>query len=779
MNPDLVRLVSQSALPAGAPIAAGVVALLSLLLTAYGLRRMPPSRKTALLALRSVGLACALMLVLQPAVRRERRANVPSRVVVLLDQSASMSLPDSSGSTKARVDVARALARAATSSDVLRAPDRSIEVYALSASGGKPGADAPVAIPLAALDDRPARGATTRIAEALAALPRVADRDLAGVIVLSDGADHGRLGANAPHVDENTRSLLQGLGAPVHTVTIGDPDVQDLIVAGVSHDDFAFVRTPISFEAKLEALGAAQAGWVGKRVPVVLRRDGLVVATENVTLTGATEGQKVTFHHVPDRVGEFVFDVSTPALQGELTPLNNVARFELRVVRDRVRVLQVCGRPSWDERFLRSLFKRDPNVDLISFFILRTPNAIEVATTDELSLIPFPTDELFRESLHTFDLVVLQNFDYGPYQMATYLPEIRRYVEEGGALAMLGGELSFDAGGYAGTPIEAILPVELGVQAGSGQKNAAAIDVQRVHPKLTAAGKTHPLTALALNVEESAKLFAELPPIDGVNLVRRAKPDATVLAVHPTLLDADRQPLPIISVREAGRGRVLAVGSDSTWRWMLEGPSHGSRRPYERFWESAIRWLVRDPALSLLRLDVERTEAGLSARATTVGPDYSPVANAPVTFSLEEIGRALDAPRASALPPPAPGTTDAQGRLDRPIATLPEGSYRLHAKAVLGGRPIEDDKIFLVSGGEAELSDPQPRPALLAALSTITGGTARKASDGLRGLSFKPPREIRVAASEDRALWSTPWVLLVGFASWALAWGLGRRWGRR
>src|SRR4029079_4129703 len=138
----------------------------------------------------------------------------------------------------------------------------------------------------------------------------------------------------------------------------------------------------------------------------------------------------------------------------------------LRVVRDRVRVLQVCGRPSWDERFLRSLFKRDPNVDLISFFILRTPNAIEVATTDELSLIPFPTDELFHESLHTFDLVVLQNFDYAPYDMAQYLPDVARYVGWCGAAALLGAELAFDAGAYAGTPLEPLLPVELGVASG-------------------------------------------------------------------------------------------------------------------------------------------------------------------------------------------------------------------------------------------------------------------------------------------------------------------------
>src|SRR5262249_19520396 len=159
------------------------------------------------------------------------------------------------------------------------------------------------------------------------------------------------------------------------------------------------------------------------------------------------------------------------------------------------------GRPSWDERFLRSLFKRDPNVDLISFFILKTPSAIEVASQDELALIPFPTDELFRESLHTFDLVVLQNFNYGPYQMAHYLPFIRASSLRGGALAMLGGDLPFGVGGYAGTPIESILPVELDAdvkrttpphqgdaeEAASGRtmRQSGGVDGRPVSPRLT------------------------------------------------------------------------------------------------------------------------------------------------------------------------------------------------------------------------------------------------------------------------------------------------------
>src|SRR4029079_11924871 len=110
---------------------------------------------------------------------------------------------------------------------------------------------------------------------------------------------------------------------------------------------------------------------------------------------------------------------------------------------------------------------------------------------------PFPTDELFRESLHTFDLVVLQNFNYGPYQMAHYLPFIRDYVLQGGALAMLGGDLSFGVGGYAGTPIESILPVELDADV----KRTGGVDAKAVSPRLTTVGRTHPLTALALDVE--------------------------------------------------------------------------------------------------------------------------------------------------------------------------------------------------------------------------------------------------------------------------------------
>ena len=118
---------------------------------------------------------------------------------------------------------------------------------------------------------------------------------------------------------------------------------------------------------------------------------------------------------------------------------NNRLDFTLKVIRDRLRVLQVSGHPSWDERFLRQLLKENPSVDLISFFILRTPTDQSGAPSSELSLIPFPTRQLFTEELHTFDIVIFQDFDYLPYNMSHYLGNIRDFVKDaGGGFLMIG-----------------------------------------------------------------------------------------------------------------------------------------------------------------------------------------------------------------------------------------------------------------------------------------------------------------------------------------------------
>ena len=147
------------------------------------------------------------------------------------------------------------------------------------------------------------------------------------------------------------------------------------------------------------------------------------------------------------------------------------------------------------------MLKGNPNVDLISFFILRTQDDVSLVPNDEMSLIPFPTRELFEQQLPSFDLIILQNFEYLPYGIGDYLENIRSYVEGGGGLAMLGGPQSFSSGGYYGTPVAAALPVELYGPFDSGP----VLDTSRFSPQLTDAGTSHPVTSLRYATDDNAR----------------------------------------------------------------------------------------------------------------------------------------------------------------------------------------------------------------------------------------------------------------------------------
>src|SRR3954451_18008865 len=309
------------------------------------------------------------------------------------------------------------------------------------------------------------------------------------MFLASDGADTAELSQG---VSPAAAAELRKLNAPVFALPVGAQALKDLAVEKVAVDDFAFVRNQVTVDVILTARGFSATD-----VPVVLRREGQVVAQQTVHISGDQSRYEVKLSFVPDRTGKFAFTVSVPVYEGEALSQNNQKSFVLKVIRDRVRVLLVAGRPSWDVRFLRKLLKRDPNVDLISFFILRTPADDTHSSPDELSLIPFPTQEIFQEQLKTFDLVIFQNFNHRPYRMSQYLDGIADYVRDGGAFAMIGGDQSFSAGDYAGTAIEDILPVTL------MPPGPTAIDETPAKLILTDAGLRHPVTELSSSASAS------------------------------------------------------------------------------------------------------------------------------------------------------------------------------------------------------------------------------------------------------------------------------------
>ncbi|MEK6560012.1 MAG: glutamine amidotransferase, partial [Planctomycetota bacterium] len=292
-------------------------------------------------------------------------------------------------------------------------------------------------------------------------------------------------------------------------------------------------------------------------------------------------------------------------------------------VRDKIRIMHVCGRPSWDERFLRRVLKSDPNIDLISFFILRTPTDVSEARNDELSLIPFPVDELFTQALSSFDLVIFQNFDYRPYEssffrFSHYLNNIRKFVtEQGGGFVMVGGDISFSQGGYDGTAIDEILPVDL-----SAEKDG--VDASRLKAILTNDGLKHPVTILDGDTDRNIDIWKNLPELDGCNIATQLKADAVPLATYPTKGNP-----PIVSTRDAGLGRCMAITTDSLWRWnFLSVAKGGSNRHYIKFWQNAIKWLIKDPTLNPVRITANKEtflpNEEIQVKIEVLGRNYQP-----------------------------------------------------------------------------------------------------------------------------------------------------------
>lgn len=728
------------------------------LLSALGMVRARVRRGgPVLLALRLLALLACLTVALEPTLELREITRIRNHIAILVDTSRSMSVSPPSGGAS-RLERASASLRAeAGRIAAWRAEGHGVDFYALGEA-------------LTATDgdfSGPPAAEATRIGEALTELRgRYAGRDLGAVILYSDGIDNGRIGAGP--LDPETREALAALGAPVHTVAIGESSLNDLAIAQVLADDFAFVRTPI----KLEAI-VRHSGLGGRLVEVSLLRDGQLMDVRTVRLEGAASETKVSFPFTPQQPGSSVFEIRTPVLAGEALATNNSHAFSLKIIRDRVRILHVSGRPSWDVRFLRAMLRLDPNVDLVSFFILRTRE--DDSPWDqrrELSLIPFPHREIFDEQLHSFDLLIFHNFNYQPYEVGAFLPGVRDYVLGGGALAMIGGDLSFAAGAYGASPLAAVLPVELD---GIPTAREGAYQPGRYRPRLTAEGQSHPVTALALDARANERRWDGLPPIEGLNRAARVRAGATVLMTHPREKTSDGQPAPVLAVADMGKGRTLGLLTDSAWHWgFLAAGAGDDGRAFQRFWDNAIRWLVRDPALTLLRVELDRTDTrrgqAVPVRLRSLHADYTPAGD--VEIALEVIAVGAEAPARELR-----AVTGAQGEATIELADLPPGAYRLRARATIDGRAIEESRTLVVRPEGRELEDVIARPDWLAALSEASGGEAYR--DELGRAPIKPMRQERLGRRRAIELGAHPGLMVLALALLCAEWYLRRRWGYR
>lgn len=752
--------------PWGRPaMAMGVgAAVLTVVLAVTGTaRERRPWRRALLCALRAGAAATALVLFLEPALELRHVTREPNHIAVVIDDSRSMELAEQRGGPSRAARAAELVAASAPTFERWRQTHH-VDFYTFSDT----------LLPTAEEALRgavPPRADATLMRKALEDVrARYDGEDLAGVVLISDGISTGRFQDGAE--DGADADFLEGLGVHVHAAWAGRDGLRDFAIAQVNYDEFAFVRTVVKVEVVVRGTGFPE-----RVLPVVLSRDGAPVRQAQVRVGGATAEARVTFEFTPERVGKYVYEVAVPVDDEEALRANNSRAFVLRVIRDKVRVLQVAGRPSWDERALRGFLKADPNVDLISFFILRTPDDIQaVVPSHEMSLIPFPTAELFEEELGSFDVIVLMNFEYGRYGIGPYLENIRKYVEDGGGLAMVGGDLAYSSGGYFDTPVGDALPVALLPPA---TDPARLISTDEFRPRLTPQGRRHPLMQLRFDASDNEARWNGLPALEGMNLVAEAKPQASVLAVHPYLKARGGKPMPVIATGEYGQGRSLAILTDSTWRWgfVAAGREGDDGRAYAKFWENGIRWLIRDPELEVLHVETDQAAyaPGTAPRITArlVDKEYRPARGGEVTVTITR------------GPPTRPELilerklkTDDAGEAHLDVAPPEPGAYRVTARAAVGDRTATADDVFLVNPERAELEQPAAREDILRGIAEASGGRYLGAVSALPAdLAFAPPRIVRVDRRSDVELWSRPWLFVLALAFLAGEWALRRRSG--
>ncbi|NOZ85964.1 MAG: hypothetical protein GXP49_06830 [Deltaproteobacteria bacterium] len=710
-----------------------------------GLRRPAASRNLPMLLLRSVGLLILAIFVLQPAVRLQKVIRKRAHLVFLMDCSRSMSVKDDPGG------LTRAKKIGAFFKDNKDAMDKLASKFIMDfyCFGGRV---RPMSRTRAMKGPDPVEPKTDingALTEILSAVPA---GDLSGIILISDGRDRS---AKAGPVD---------MPVPVYAIApAASGELADVAVSSVKADDFAFVRTPTKVKTRISITGMDR-----EEIPVTLLKDGSPLVTRLARI-GPDKTAVVELPFNPTRVGKAALAVTVPDFPEDTLKDNNRLEFSLEVLRDRIRVLHVAGRPSWDVRFLRELLKRDPSVDLISFFILRTPGDLAVGTNDELSLIRFPVQELFAGALDTFDLVIFQNFTYRGYQMRPYLKNIRNHVVQGGgAFVMIGGEQSFSSGGYDGTYIEDILPVNLTGNYGS--------DSAMFRPKLTRTGLYHPVSSFAATPAGNKALWSRLPKLPGCNLGLSAKPGAAVLAVHPFIKSPDGSPLPLLSVTEAGKGRTMAIAWDGSWKWRFSGrATDASIRTYRRFFRGAMRWLVRDPSVAPVRFikGGGRQPAGkpLDLVLKVMRPDYEPASGARVNVRLEngnQNGQVFQ----------AQGTADHDGIVHIKMPAPAKGAYKLVAEAFYKGASLGQVKdITVVGGADPELLDPRINREKLQDLAKASNGSFHVLPFDLSNLDIKDPKPLQVTGQRDHQLWDKWWLAGLGISFLCLEWFLRRRIG--
>ena len=715
----------------------GVLVPLALWFFWTSLARIPLRlKKVFLFSLRVFTFLLLGLLLLKPQLELTKSHSQKNSIAVLLDDSKSMSIKTFPTEEQRMVRVQETLQANEDYFDGLK-KDFIVDTFFISDH----------IEPVSVVDaNYQARRPNTDFGKVLAELKKYYEKKpLAGVFLFSDGAD---LTHSSGEPSRELVEILAGFKSSIHTFQAGSNEsFKDLSIQSLQTPDFGFVFQPVNFTVSLNASSMGN-----KNIPLVLKEGKNILISKMVEIREGQADYQVDLQFTPRDLGQRVYSLSVPLFAGESIASNNHRDFHVKVIRDRTRVLHLNGRPSWDSRYLREVLVSNPKVDLLSFFILRTLSDDVAAPTSELSLIPFPSNLLFSDYLNSFDLVIFQNFRFESFIDKKLLGNIKNYVQKGGAFLMIGGDLSFQGGGYDRTPIEEILPVSM-------QKAVQNYSSEEFKPALGKKLRRHPILRLEKKKSFNLKAWQSLPLLNGLNLGLTAKPKSQVLFGYQKKGNL----IPVLAVQKTGKGRTAVLATDSSWNWNFRRVGEGgSGRYYERFWNNVIDWITHSPETRLLRLETDKEQykegEEVLVRFKLLGDDYTPAAKEKVTLSLNKVSGEQEEHLLE---------TDQNG--DGVFQFLPdrEGFYSVEIELDRNGEKLSDKISFVMSGETAEFDKPLVNPSLLKNIAGITGGQyviLDEAKD-LSAIRFENPEVMVRTNKKTFSLWDNWWSygLLVGF----------------
>lgn len=525
-----------------------LIGLAVLAAVAAGMALVLAGRSAILRALALTVLAIALA---DPSLVFEDREPVKDVVAVVVDRSASNRLADRSQQTQAaQAEVERQLR------GIAGVEARTIEVT-----------------------DQQGAGDGTRLFEALASgLADVPSERVAGAIVLSDGLAH-----DAPATAE-----ALGLRAPLHVLTTGREREIDRRIVLVDSPRFGIVGKEQNVRLRVVEKGGPG------RAAITVRRDGEIIARRE-----AIAGETVQVPVRIDRGGPNVIEIEAAPLDNELTLANNRAVITIDGVRDKLRVLLVSGEPHPGERTWRNLLKADANVDLVHFTILRPPEKQDGTPINELSLIAFPTRELFQVKIKDFDLIIFDRYANQSILPLVYFDNIVRYVRDGGALLIAAGPEYSGAQSLARTPLGQILPA---------QPDGSVFD-EAYRARVSEPGKRHPVTRDLPGSEVEPPRWGEWLRLVG----SRARSGSTVMTGP-----GDR---PLLLLAREQKGRVALFLSDHAWLW-ARGFRDGG--PHLDLLRRLGHWLMKEPDLEEEALRASARGRNIEIERQTLGDNPAP-----------------------------------------------------------------------------------------------------------------------------------------------------------